>query len=218
MAWRWRVVVNLRSGSRDQAALVHEIASGFAAHGVEPPVEIVAGRDVAAAARRALQDGASVVVAGGGDGTISTVASVLAGTGTALGVLPLGTLNHFAKDLQIPLGIDAAIRTIVAGHTTDVDMAELNGRLFINNASIGLYPRMVWERDRQRRGGRRKWLALAVAAARVWRHYRRVRVVLQQDGQRRTVHTPFVFVGNTSTRWRDCSSAAASASMPGCCT
>jgi YegS/Rv2252/BmrU family lipid kinase len=196
MAWRWRVVMNLRSGTRDQTALVHEIARGFAAHGVEPPVEIVHGRDVAAATRRALHDGASIVVAGGGDGTISTVASVLGGTDVALGVLPLGTLNHFAKDLQIPLGIDAAIGTIVAGHTTAVDMADLNGQPFINNASIGLYPRMVWERDRQRRRGRRKWLALAVAAGRVWRHYRRVRVVLQQDGRRRSVHTPFVFVGN----------------------
>jgi diacylglycerol kinase family enzyme len=198
MAWRWRVVVNLRSGTRERTAVVNEIRRAFAAHGVDPPIDVVSGRDVRAAARRAVAEGASVVIAGGGDGTISTVASALTGTSVALGVLPLGTLNHFARDLHIPLAIDAAVATIVAGHTMAIDVGDMNGHPFINNASIGLYPRMVWERDRQRRGGRRKWIAVAVAAARIWRRYRRVRVMLTEHGRRRSVLTPFVFVGNNT--------------------
>ena len=190
------VVVNLGSGGRDHGAIAGEIASAFAAHGVETSIALVTGREVALATRRALKEGASVVIAGGGDGTISTVASVLAGSGATLGVLPLGTLNHFAKDLRIPLDIPGAVATIVAGHTIAVDVGEVNGLPFINNSSIGLYPRMVWEREKQRRGGRRKWLALVVAIGRIWRQYRRVRVVLQHDNEHRVVHTPFVFVGN----------------------
>ena len=190
------VVVNLGSGGRDHDIIAGEIASAFAAHAVDAPIALVTGREVAAAARRALKAGATVIVAGGGDGTISTVASLLAGTGVTLGVLPLGTLNHFAKDLQIPLDIPSAVETIVAGHSVAVDVGEVNGLPFINNSSIGLYPRMVWEREQQRRCGRRKWLALAVAIGRIWHQYRRVRVVLQHDHQHRVVHTPFVFVGN----------------------
>lgn len=190
------VVVNLGSGGRDQKVIAGEIASAFAAHGVEAPIALVTGREVAGAARRAIKAGATVIVAGGGDGTISTVASLLAGTGATLGVLPLGTLNHFAKDLRIPLDIPAAVETIVAGHSIAVDVGEVNGLPFINNSSIGLYPRMVWEREQQRRDGRRKWLALVVAVGRIWQQYRRVRVALQHDNQHRVVHTPFVFVGN----------------------
>jgi diacylglycerol kinase family enzyme len=104
-------------------------------------VSLVSGEEIIQAARRALDAGASIVVAGGGDGTISTVASVVAGTNVALGVLPIGTLNHFAKDLHIPLNPAEAAQTVISGRTIPVDVGDLNGRTFINNASIGLYPR-----------------------------------------------------------------------------
>jgi diacylglycerol kinase family enzyme len=166
------------------------------AHGIESSVSLVPGYEVANTARRALQSGASVIVAGGGDGTISTVASVVAGTQATLGVLPLGTLNHFAKDLHIPLDPAEAAQIVVSGNTIPVDIGDLNGRTFINNASIGLFPRLVWERERERRGGRRKWTALALASARVWKHYRRVRVIIRAGDEERRVRTPFVLVGN----------------------
>ena len=79
------------------------------------------------------------VVVGGGDGSIRTVASVLAETSVPLGVLPLGTLNHFVKDLGIPLPLEEAAATIAAGHLRVVDLAEVNGRVFVNNVSLGLY-------------------------------------------------------------------------------
>jgi diacylglycerol kinase family enzyme len=138
-----------------------------------------------------------VIVAAGGDGTVSAVASTVAGTGVALGVLPLGTLNHFAKDIGMPLDIDAAAQVIVAGRTMVVDVGEVNGRCFVNNSSIGIYARLVVERERQRRGGRRKWIAHAIAAVRVWsRYYRGLQVTVRGAGIHRTARTPFVFVGN----------------------
>src|SRR6187399_3054279 len=95
------VIVNAGSGAATNEAAAHQMAELMAEHGIEPTVSLVSGEEIIQAARRALDAGASIVVAGGGDGTISTVASVVAGTNVALGVLPIGTLNHFAKDLHI---------------------------------------------------------------------------------------------------------------------
>jgi len=73
----------------------------------------------------------------------------LAGTKTRLGILPLGTLNHFSRDLRIPLKIEEAAALIGSGSVREVDVAEVNGRTFINNSAIGLYPLMVIDRDRR---------------------------------------------------------------------
>lgn len=197
MPRRVTVVLNSATGPLEgRSCSSGQIADLMRAAGLEPQIVIAAGRDVAAAAQCAVQRGEAHIIAGGGDGTVSAVASALAGTQAVLGVLPLGTLNHFAKDLHIPLEIEAAVRTIAAGHVIALDLAEVNGRPFINNSSLGAYPSMIWDRERQRRRGRAKWLALAAAVVRVWSRFRRVRVVLALDGQRRTVRTPFVFIGN----------------------
>jgi diacylglycerol kinase family enzyme len=108
----------------------------------------------------------------------------------------MGTLNHFARDAGIPLDLRDAVETIVAGHARDFDAGDLNGRIFVNNASIGIYPRMVWERNAEQRQGRRKWTAFAIAMARAWRSYRLFAARMSLDGQTRVVRTPFIFVGN----------------------
>jgi diacylglycerol kinase family enzyme len=141
-----------------------------------------------------------VVVAGGGDGTIGSVAAALANTDATLGILPLGTLNHFAKDLRIPLGLPEAVNVIATGHTARVDVGEVNGRAFINNSSLGLYPSLVYQREKRQAQGRGKWVALALATTRVWRLYRRVRVVVHTEAGSRVIRTPFVFVGNNEYR------------------
>ena len=94
---------------------------------------------------------------------MNAVASRLAGTNKVFGVLPLGTLNHFAKDLNIPLELGAAVDNIVAGAVSRVDVGEVNGRVFLNNSSIGLYPQIVLRRDLQRQHGRPKWIAFISA-------------------------------------------------------
>ena len=193
---RIAIVVNAASRSGDLPDLAGRVANAFGAHQPGPSVVMVRGNEVRDAAQSAIREGASAVVAGGGDGTVSTVASVVAGTPVPLGILPLGTLNHFAKDLGIPQDLDAALQTIVTGHAITVDVGEVNGRYFINNASLGVYARLVWEREQQQRAGRTKWKALMVGAARVWSSYRTINVVINNGDQSRRVLTPFVFVGN----------------------
>lgn len=189
--------VVLNSARSDAPNLADRITQAARIAAVELRIDICDGASLATAARRALDLGSTTVAAGGGDGTISAVAAVLAGTNVTLGVLPLGTLNHFARDLRIPLDIDQAIATILANRVVAVDVGEVNGRIFINNSSVGLYPRLVWERERQQRHGRRKLSAMANAAWIVWRRYRRVTVMLQRErGDPVRVRTPFVFVGN----------------------
>ena len=173
------------------------MSRSFAAAGVDAQVIVLkAAAHAPAATREAIAAGATTVVAAGGDGTINAVASELAGTTTPLGVLPLGTLNHFAKDLRIPQTLDAAVATIAAGRIKDVDVGEVNGRTFLNNASIGIYPDIVVERERLRQLGHWKWIALAIATTRIVRRYRRLVVRLEAaDGVERA-RTAFLFVGN----------------------
>jgi YegS/Rv2252/BmrU family lipid kinase len=142
-----------------------------------------------------------LVVVGGGDGTISAAASALAGTETRLGILPLGTLNHFARDLSIPTELAAAAELIAAGTERRVDVAEMNGRVFINNSAIGLYPLMVLDRDLQRkRLGRSKRLAMIVASARSLARFHHERLTLTINDEKELVDTPLLFVGNNDYR------------------
>jgi diacylglycerol kinase family enzyme len=147
-------------------------------------------------AQRAANNGAEIVVAGGGDGTINSVGSAILGTDKTLGVLPLGTLNHFAKDMNIPLNLDAAVETIIKGQTVKVDVGEFNGRMFLNNSSLGLYPSIVRERQKHERLGSGKWPAFVWAALAVLKRYPFLDIRLQVDGKELTTRTPFLFVGN----------------------
>ena len=171
----------------------------FSAHGFDARVTLAAGgKDMISAAKAALADGLPIVVAGGGDGTINAVASVLAGTDARFGVLPLGTLNHFAKDMGIPLTLDDAIANIARGVPKRVDVGEVNDRVFLNNSSLGLYPDMVRDREKQqRRLGRGKWLAALWATLGALRRYPFLSVRLRlADGEEHARRTPFVFIGN----------------------
>jgi len=152
--------------------------------------------DVTELARTAVQQGARLVIAGGGDGTINAIASAVAGTETVLGLLPVGTLNHFARDLRIPLDVPAAIRTIAEGRVVAVDVGEVNGRIFLNNSGLGLYPGIVLLRERRQRAGGSKWPARVWATIKELSRYRLMTLHLTADGHAMVRTTPVVFVGN----------------------
>ena len=190
------ILLNRASGSGRATTAADRVEALLQSAGIDAPVLTVDGRHVAAAAEQAVAAGSSILVAGGGDGTVSTVAAVATRAGVTLGILPLGTLNHFARDVGIPSELEAAIDVITHGRPLPVDVGDVNGHLFLNNSSLGLYPRMVWEREQEQQRGRRKWPALAVATFRVWRQYRRIAVTVDGNGSRRIVRTPFVFIGN----------------------
>jgi diacylglycerol kinase family enzyme len=155
------------------------------------------GDDISSLAARALSENRHLVVAGGGDGSISAVAGVLAGSNSAIGVLPMGTLNHFAKDVGIPRHLEAAVRNIFTGRVTNVDVGEVNGRVFVNNSGIGFYPHFVRQREEQERHGHVKRVAFVLALRSVVRRYFRLRMKVHMDQAEALEHvTPFLFVGN----------------------
>jgi YegS/Rv2252/BmrU family lipid kinase len=190
------VIINELSGTAAEPDAGREIQSLFEKHGMRVRLERVreAG-DLTARARQAASRH-DVLVAAGGDGTVSAIAAVAVATGAPLGVLPMGTLNHFAKDVGLPLDLDGAVKVITAGHVRRLDVGDVNDRVFINNSSVGLYPRMVWEREAEQRLGRRKWTAFAIAMLKTWRDYRTIAARLDADGSTTVVRTPFIFVGN----------------------
>ena len=196
------VVVNAGSGRGNDQALADRLRSLFAAAGFTADIALAAGGEaIASAVAAAVDRRPDVVVAGGGDGTVSMVAAALVDTGIALGVLPLGTLNHFAKDLGIPLQLEAAVQLIGSAAPRPTDVGEVNGRVFVNNSSLGLYPDIVRDRERQqKRLGRGKWPALVWASLAALRRYPFLTVRLSVDGKEATRRTPFVFIGNNEYR------------------
>ena len=196
------VCVNRSSGAAARSEReAEEIRAALANAGIEGRVELLDGAAIADQAKKAAEAGAELIVVGGGDGTISAAAGELAGTGTSLGILPLGTLNHFARDLGLPMKLDEAAKVIAAGHARQVDVAEVNGRTFINNSAIGLYPLMVIDRDlQQQRLGRSKRLAMVVAALRALARFHHDRLTLTVNDEQARLDTPLLFVGNNDYR------------------
>lgn len=192
------VIINATAGTSQASDAERAVSDAFASCDVDAHVTVAHdGAEIIRLAHHALSNGARAVVAGGGDGTVSAVASQLVGTRLALGVLPLGTLNHFAKDLGVPLDMKEAARNVCEGREVSVDVAEVNGQVFINNSGLGLYPRIVRRREKlQARAGSGKWLAFFQAALSVLRRYPFLHVRLSVDGQDIIRKTPFVMVGN----------------------
>lgn len=148
-------------------------------------------------ARQAVAAGCSLLVAGGGDGTIRTVAQEAVGRPITLGLLPLGTRNHFAQDVGVPLDLERAVHTLAKGEIRTIDVGEVNGRTFLLYAALGLYPLFVRERERHEESGRRH-TAVAFARA-LWaalRRYPYLDVRLNADREHLAMRTPFVFITN----------------------
>ncbi len=191
------VIINNASGTETREDLNRELDQLFTSFGAEATIHLThSGDEIDRLAHRAAKGDAEVVVAGGGDGTINSVASAIIDTNKPLGVLPLGTLNHFAKDMRIPLEVATAVETIVNGQTVKVDVGEFNGRMFLNNSSLGLYPSLVRERQKQQRLGSGKWPAFVWAALAVLKRYPFLNIRLNVDGRALSTRTPFLFVGN----------------------
>ena len=192
-----KIIISARAGSADNGNVREALRRTFDEHDVEVDMSVARnGNELAELAGDAARGPFKAIVAGGGDGTISTVAAAVINTDKALGVLPLGTLNHFAKDLKIPLDLASATRTLVAGHTIEVDVAEVNDRIFLNNSSLGLYPIIVREREKRERLGFKKWPAFVWAIIQAFRRYPFLDVQLHLNGKFIDRKTPFVFVGN----------------------
>ena len=200
---RLRVVLNRDGGTARRLGvdpLRAQLSEGFARAGAAAELTFVPGdelvRRLEQARDDALADELDGVVVGGGDGSVNGAAAVLAGTGVPLGVLPLGTLNHFARDLGMPAELEAAAAAIAAANPRAVDVAEVNGHVFVNNSLLGAYPYMVADRERRRdRHGLGKWTAMTLAFLRMLLRFPRRRLTLCFEGERVPVRTPSLMVG-----------------------
>jgi diacylglycerol kinase family enzyme len=192
-----KIIICANAGSGDNNKAVQRLAQIFDDKQVEADISLAQnGAEVTELAREAAIGPYRVIVAGGGDGTVSSVAAAVIDSNKILGVLPLGTLNHFARDLRIPFDVEAAAHTIVAGDIAEVDVAEVNNRIFLNNSSLGLYPIIVREREKRQRLGSGKWPAFIWATIQAFRRYPFLDIRLRANDHSLVRTTPFVFVGN----------------------
>lgn len=194
-------MLNAKAGQLDRQACeqrANDLLAACRERGIDVTVHVCEGARLTETANALARGDVDAVVAAGGDGTVSAVAAGVADAGTdvALGVVPLGTLNHFAKDLGVPT-VEEALDVIAAGHTERIDVGEVNGRVFVNNSSIGLYPEMVARRDAERRrSGLGKWPAMVRAAFRTLLRFPLLHVAIALADSVFSAKTPFVFIGN----------------------
>lgn len=198
MSTKIPVFVNAGGGTAASKGekLRDELETAFAEAGAGIDLALLKGGELSDAVRERAGD--PLVVVGGGDGTLGCAAQALVDHGGAtLGILALGTHNHLAKELGIPADLKEAAKLIVARTTRRIDLARVNGRVFVNNASVGFYPLLVREREtRQDRHGLPKWLANIPAAREALRRLPQHRLHLELPDGARDVTTPMLFVGN----------------------
>ena len=183
----------------DAAALLREKNPEKALQGAVPQarVELVEARSLTKAAQEAVEAGSRLVIAAGGDGTVNAVAAALVQTPAALGILPLGTMNHFARDVGLPVDVASAAANLAHPQIRLVDVGRVGGIFFVNNASFGLYPQVVERRDaimeELRRG---KWPAMVSALLESVKRAPTITASIELQGRSVVAQTPFVFVGN----------------------
>jgi diacylglycerol kinase family enzyme len=187
------VVINRAGGAAAALGeqLEHRVREAFAPTCREIDLSLVEPGEVRRTVAR--HAAAPIVAVGGGDGTLASAAALLAGRATALAVLPMGTRNHLARQLGVPLDLEEAAGVAVSGARRRMDLGRAGNRVFVNNASIGSYVEFVGLRERF---GWPKWLATIPAAWQVLRSLQSPTYRLTVDGVEETVRTPLLFIGN----------------------
>ena len=183
-------------------------------------LEVQDPQQLGAMARQAValaQQTGGVVVAAGGDGTINTVAQAVLGSGCAFGVLPQGTFNYFSRTHGIPSETAEALQVLLAGHSQPAQVGLVGERVFLVNASLGLYPELLEEREGwKRQFGRSRLVAFGAGLATLLRGHRSLRLRVQSQGQERELRTPTLFVGNNALQLQQLGLPEAEAAGAGC--
>jgi diacylglycerol kinase family enzyme len=195
------VVLNAGSGHAETELRCSTIRDVLAAAGRRCELEVVHDAatlpDIARtmAARAAAANG--VLVAAGGDGTLNAVAHEAVRRRCVFGVLPQGTFNYFGRTHHIPEDLAEAVHALVRARVRPVQIGMVNNRLFLVNASVGLYPRLLEEREHDKRQyGRSRAVALISALKTALGRHRNLRIELEIDGKPQRLRTPTLFVGN----------------------
>jgi diacylglycerol kinase family enzyme len=198
------IVINNASGHRDVKETRHTIERILSEAGRRYTLMTVAnGSKLKTTAEQALtlaREQAGVVVAVGGDGTLSAVSAVMLGSGVPMGILPQGTFNYFGRTVGISQETEAALESLLDAVIQPVDVGLLNGHVFLVNASLGLYPQLLEDREAyKRRYGRSRLIALWSAIVTLTHAHRSLQIQIDLEGKpRRHMMTPTIVVGNNS--------------------
>ena len=193
-------IINAASGSSDGDAKRVVIEDALRAAGRQGDVRFVRPDALAQEARAAAATALatrSAVVAVGGDGTINAVAQAAHAAGCAMGVVPLGTFNYVARTHGISTEPAEAAQMLIHAVPVPVQVGTVNGHVFLVNASLGLYPALLEDRETYKaRFGRSRWVAMGAACMTLLRGHRQLRLLIDEGGVVREVRTPTLFVGN----------------------
>lgn len=195
------IVLNAGSGKRDASMTRATIETVLGEAGrVHEVLEVKNASRLQDTARSALgkaRERGGAVVAAGGDGSLNAIAAVVLGSGCPFGVVPLGTFNYFARTHGIPTDTAEAARSLLDAVVRPVQVGLVNDRLFLVNASLGLYPQLLEDREAYKQQyGRSRWVALISGLISLLREHRQLRIRLERAGGTRSIRTPTLFVGN----------------------
>lgn len=193
-------VLNLGSGvsfSTAEKADAARVEAAFRRIGLPAEVRAVHAQEMTEALRRAAAERPDVLVMGGGDGSVNAAVNILAGTGTILAVLPLGTFNYFARLIGTPLTVDEAVQFTMQGQAVSMDLLDVGGRLAATYCSAGVFARFISERVLlQKRRGLPKLRAMLLALVSVLWRFPSFSLRLDADGHQVSLRTAFLFAGN----------------------
>ncbi len=195
------IVINEGSGKHEGETPRETIAALLEAAGrrhefiaVRDPAHIAEAAKAAIARARAQQ---GVVVAVGGDGTLNAVAQAVIGSGCAYGVLPQGTFNYFGRTHGIPQDLADSVPALLGASVEPVQVGRVNGHVFLVNASLGLYPEILQDREGfKKKLGRSRWVAIWSGLRTLMREGRQLHLGIESEDGHRRVRTPSLFVGN----------------------
>jgi YegS/Rv2252/BmrU family lipid kinase len=188
--------INVLSGPRFVRNELPALEDAARTAGLEV-IHLARGLDVAGIVRDHIQRGRELFVAAGGDGTINSVIQALVNSDAVLGVIPVGTFNHFARDLGLPLDWRKALEVAISGTTRQVDAARVNDRFYVNNVSMGLYPELVARREEKGRDYSR-WKARLYAIIVTLQKYPHVSVTVETEHHQEVIRTHVLMVSNNS--------------------
>lgn len=195
-SYKGTLFLNPSSGAKHSKSDIESLKGAAEEAGLEV-IRLSREIDCAKTIRERMARGTRLFVAAGGDGTINNIVQALVNTEATLGVIPVGTYNHFARDLEIPLDWSKALEVVMSGTTRQVDTARVNNHFFVNNISLGLYPALVAKREERGRDYPR-WRARLYAAFWTLRKYPHVTLNVESEHRQEVVRTHVFMVSNNS--------------------
>ena len=193
-------VINKESGTVDEDPDLYSktgINRLFRDAGIPADIHLVMPSLLEPELRRAANSDSEVIIIGGGDGSINMAANIIRGTHKVLGVLPMGTLNNFARSVGMPADVSEAVKALAHSVALSVDVGEVNGMVFVNNSSIGFYSEAVRMREKyMEKFGLRKYTAMAMAFMTLVWDLRIFELQIETSGKEEFIRAPFLFLGN----------------------